>query len=190
MTTEFDIRRLRLDAAQRGKWNVGFFIAGFIFWGSATYAGVSFELHTARIYWLVGSFLIFPLAIASSYLIRADPFTRGNTLGELVGYTHMSAITMTFPLILWAFFFKPELILLMMAIIYCVDFYVMTWAFGTPLFGVHAAARTVAVSGIWFAMPDWRFSVLPATVAAFYLVTIVLSFILRPRWLAAHRTTA
>lgn len=187
MIDEFDLRHLRRDAAQRGKWNLGFFIAGLIFWSFATYAGTKFELDIARIYWLVGSFLIFPLAVVSSYLVRADPFTRGNPLGELVGYTHMSVITMTFPLILWAFFFKPELMLLMMAIVYCVDFYVMTWAFDTPLFGVHAAIRTVAVSTIWFAMPDWRFSVLPATVAAFYLATILLNLILRARWLAVHR---
>ena len=101
----------------------------------------------------------------------------------------MSVITLTFPLVLWAFLFKPELMLLIMAIVYCVDFYVMTWAFDTPLFGVHAAVRTIAVSVIWFAMPDWRFSILPATVAAFYLATIVLSLILRARWLAAHRAS-
>lgn len=189
MKNDFDLRHLRLDATQRGKWNIGFFIAGLIFWAFATYVGTHFELDVARVYWLVGSFLIFPLAVSASHLVRADPFTKGNSLGELVGYTHMSVITLTFPLVLWAFLFKPELMLLIMAIVYCVDFYVMTWAFDTPLFGVHAAVRTIAVSVIWFAMPDWRFSILPATVAAFYLATIVLSLILRARWLAAHRAS-
>lgn len=188
MIAEFDLRLLRLDAARRGKWNIGFFFAGLMFWISAAYAGINFDLNVARTFWLVGSFLIFPLAVASSYLVRAEPFTRGNVLGELVGYTHMSVITLTFPLIIWAYLYKPELMLLMMAILYCVDFYVMTWAFNTPLFGIHAAARTIAASVIWFAMPDWRFSVLPATIAAFYLATIVLSFILRAQWLTVHRS--
>jgi len=97
---------------------------------------------------------------------------------------------MTFPLVLWSYLFKPELMLLVMAIVYCLDFYVMTWAFDTPLFGAHAAARTVAASLIWFAIPDWRFSVLPAMIAGFYLATIVLNYGLRARWLARQRARA
>ena len=113
-----------------------------------------------------------------------------NSPGELVGYTHMSVITMTFPLIVWPYFFKPEFILHVIAVVYCVDFYVMTWAFDTPLFGVHAAARTVAASLIWFSIPDRRFSVLPAMIAVFYLATILLNHGLRERWLARQRARA
>jgi hypothetical protein len=55
---------------------------------------------------------------------------------------------------------------LVMAIAYCVDFYVMTWAFGTPLFGVHAAVRTLVVTLIWFAWPQWRMVAMPGREAA------------------------
>jgi len=61
-----------------------------------------------------------------------------------------------------------------MAIANCLDFYVMTWAFGSPLFGIHAALWVVVVSIIWFAIPDWREIVIPAAVALAYLTTIVL----------------
>jgi hypothetical protein len=62
----------------------------------------------------------------------------------------------------------------------------MTWAFGSPLFGIHAAARVVSVTVIWFALPDWREIVLPAAVAFAYLATVILIPILRRKWLAKH----
>jgi membrane protein YdbS with pleckstrin-like domain len=62
----------------------------------------------------------------------------------------------------------------------------MTWAFGSPLFGIHAAVRVVIVTVIWFARPDWRVIVLPATVAFAYLITVILIPRLRRKWLAKH----
>src|SRR4051794_12027940 len=73
-----DLERLRIDAAKVGKWNIGFFAAGAVFWIFASIVGSAVDLHTARIYWLVGSFFIFPIAILASRLFGADPFTKGN----------------------------------------------------------------------------------------------------------------
>ena len=72
---------------------------------------------------------------------------------------------------------------LAMAIAYCLDFYLMTWAFGSRLFGVHAALRTVVVTVIWFALPQWRASVIPVAVALAYFVTVILIPPLRRQWL-------
>ncbi len=130
--------------------------------------------------------MILPMAVVFSRVFGADPFTKGNTLGELVGYTHMSVIFMTFPIILATAIFLPEALLLVMAIAYCLDFYVMSWAFGTRLFGVHAAVRVVTVSVVWFAVPQWRMSVLPAVVAAMYLATVVMIPPFRRRWLSLN----
>jgi hypothetical protein len=185
---EQNLDALRLDAAKRGKWNIGFFAAGLTFWLYATVVGLTLDLETARVYWLVGTFFIFPAAVLFSWLFGADPFTKGNILGALVGYTHMSVIALTLPLVVAAFVYFPQIMLLTMAIAYCVDFYVMTWAFGTRLFGIHAALRTLVVSIIWFALPDLRASALPASVAVFYLATLIISPILRHRWLAERQT--
>jgi len=184
VSTELDLRALRLDLAQRSRWNIGYFCSGFIFWVYATAVGLIYPLSSARFFWLVGTFCIFPVAIAASRLLRADPFSKGNALGELVGYSHMSAISLTLPLVLLACFYMPEAMLLVMAICYCVDFYVMTWAFGSPLFGLHAVTRTVLVSLVWFAFPAWRLPLIPLIVAAAYLVTVVLIPILNKRFLA------
>ena len=181
-----DLETLRIDAAKRGKWNIGFFAAGAAFWIAATVIGATIELSQARIFWIVGTFLILPLAVIFSRLFSADPFTKGNTLGELVGYTHMSVIAMMLPIVIGCAIVHPEALLLVMAIAYCLDFYVMSWAFGSPIFGVHAAVRVASVSLIWFSMPDWRQSVLPAWVAALYIGTVLALPTLRRRWLMRH----
>lgn len=180
------LEELRIDAAKRGQWNIGFFAAGAIFWTAATVIGVTVELSQARIFWIVATFLILPVAVVFSRLLGADPFTKGNALGELVGYTHMSVIAMMLPIVIGCAIAFPEALLLVMAIAYCLDFYVMSWAFGSPLFGIHAVLRVSSVSMIWFIVPEWRMTVLPAWVAALYIGTVVAIPILRRRWLLRH----
>ena len=90
---------------------------------------------------------------------------------------------MTFPIIIACAIFRPGALLLVMAIVYCLDFYVLSWAFGSPLFGIHAAVRVSTVSLIWFTMPGWRMSVLPAWVAALYVGTVLAIPVVRRRWL-------
>lgn len=181
-----NLNELRIDAAKRGQWNIGFFAAGSVFWIAATVIGATFDLNQARIFWIVGTFFILPIAVGFSRLLGADPFTKGNVLGELVGYTHMSVIAMMLPIVIGCAIIYPQALLLIMAIAYCLDFYVMSWAFGSPLFGIHAAIRVSSVTLIWLLMPGWRMLVLPAWVAALYVGTVVAIPILRRRWLMHH----
>ena len=183
MNTNIDLHSIRVDLAKRSFWNIGYFAAGLTFWIYVIVIAIFFPLEVAKIYWLVGTFFIFPISVLISRLMGADPFTKGNILGELVGYTHMSVITLTFPIVILAMIHFPEAMILIMAITYCLDFYVMTWAFGCPLFGVHAAVRVVVVSIIWFVLPGWREIVIPAVVALAYLITFFLIPVLRGRWL-------
>lgn len=178
-----DLRQLRIKLAQASQWNIGYFCSGFVFWLYVSVTGFLLPLVTARFYWLAGTFLIFPLAVGFSYLLRADPFSKGNPLGELVGYTHMNVITLTFPVVLVTCVFFPEALLLVMAIAYCVDFYVMSWAFGTRIFAIHAAIRTMAVTVVWLVLPDQRTILIPIIVALAYLITFLLIPVLRHRWL-------
>jgi len=180
---ENDLTKLRIDAAIRGKWNIGFFASGFTFWIFIGIISNSLPLETARIYMVVGTFFIFPLAVVFSKIFKADPFTKGNSIGELVGYTHMSVITMSFPIIILTAIYLPHALIFVMAILYCLDFFVMTWAFGSLLFGIHAAFRTVIVTLIYFAIPAYRFTILPFVIALLYLTTVLLIPILRTKWL-------
>ena len=182
--TDTTVHALRVDLAQRSFWNVGYFVAGLCFWLYVVALDIYFSLDVANIYRLVGTFFILPVAVLVSRLLHADPFSKGNALGELVGYTHMSVITLTYPIVIFCMLYVPEAMILVLAIAYCLDFYVMTWAFGSPLFSMHAAVRVVIVTIIWFARPAWREIVLPATVAVAYLATVILIPILRRQWLA------
>jgi hypothetical protein len=181
-----DLRELRIDLAVRSKWNLGFFWAGLIFWTYAAVIGWLFPLQAARLYWLLGTSLIFPVAILVSKLIGVDPFSKENPLGQAVGYTHMSVILMTLPLVVIAYVHYPQFMILILAISTSLSYYVMTWAFGSPLFVLHAALRTAAVVAIWFALPAQQSWLIPMVVACAYGITVLLSSRLRIRWLSAH----
>jgi hypothetical protein len=181
--TGTDLRLLRIDLARRSSWNIGYFYSGLVFWLYVAVIGSVLPPDVAKVYWLVGTFAIFPFAVTISRVCRVDPFCKGNDLGELVGYTHMSVVAMTFPIIIAVFIYLPQALLLVIAISYCLDFYVLTWAFGSRLFGLHAALRTLVVTVIWFALPQWRASVLPLVVAMAYFVTVILIPPLRRQWL-------
>lgn len=178
-----DIKRTRIDLAVTSKWNIGYFIAGFIFWFYVSVVSLLVPLAEARIYWLVGTFFIFPVSVLASRLCSADPFSKQNTLGNLVGYTHMSVIAISFPLILIVFFNYPQLLLLSMAILYCLDFYVMTWVFDTPIFGINAAVRVIGATIIWLAFPAHGALVMAVFVSLCYLALILLIPVQRPAWL-------
>ncbi|TVP57160.1 MAG: hypothetical protein EA351_06390 [Gemmatimonadales bacterium] len=84
-----DLRNVRVDLAVRSSWNIGFFAAGLTFCSFATVVAVYVPLDVAKIYWLVGTFFIFPVAVLASRILGVDPFSRGNQLGEFVGHTHL-----------------------------------------------------------------------------------------------------
>ncbi|MDO8289175.1 MAG: hypothetical protein Q7T44_08155 [Parvibaculum sp.] len=182
-----DLREVRKDLAIRSFWNIGFFIAGFIFWTFVLVTGQMYPLEQSKAFWLAGTFLIFPTAVLASKLVGADPFTKGNRLADLVGYTHMSAIALSFPLVIASFIYFPEAMLLVMAIAYCIDFYVMSWAFGTRIFGIHAAVRVLLASFFWFMFPATREIVIPVIVASCYMATVLLIPPVRRNWLHESR---
>ncbi|MEE4207770.1 MAG: hypothetical protein V2I43_00705 [Parvularcula sp.] len=181
-----DLDALRVRAARTSQWNIGYFVAGFLFWLYAAGAGHLLEIDDRRFALVAGTFFIFPVAVGASRLLGADPFGKGNPLTELVGYTHMSVIALSFPLIVAIAIHEPDALILVMAVLYCIDFFVMTWAFGTRLFALHAAGRVVLASSAWFIFPDSRAVVLPLMVAGFYLVTVVTVPLLRRSWMRRH----
>ena len=181
-----DLPDLRVDLALRSKWNAGFFVAGLLLWIAILITNLTVPIETARVIWIAMTFGVLPVAVLTSKLVRADPFCNDNPLGRLVGYTHMSVVSFSLPIVVIAAIYDPHIQLLAMAIIYSIDFYVMSWAFGSAIFGLHAAARTVAVTVIWVAFPASRLVLIPIVVAALYLGTVVLISILRRRWIKAN----
>ena len=185
MSTD-NLNELRIDLARRSKWNVGYFAAGFLYWSFAAAVGSLLPVPAAKLYWLIGTFFIFPLAVLLSRLLRADPFTSGNALGNLLGITHVGLIYLLFPLIIVFFLYLPEALPLALAICFGASFVVFFWVFGSALFLWHIIIRVVGATIIWFAMPEYRYSLLPAFVAALYLATALVIPAQRRAWLGSH----
>ena len=185
-----DLVNLQIDLAQRSKWNIGYFISGLVFWIYVLTTFLNVPIDEAPTYWLVGTFFIFPVAILFSKLCNADPFTKGNKLADLVGYTHMSVITMSMPIILVVYFKYPEALLLTMAIAYCIDFYVMSWAFGSRLFGLSAGIRVFLTSAAWLFLPAYRDFLIPVIVMASYSSLVILIPLKRSAWLKSAGVNA
>ena len=172
-----------MDLAIRSGWNIGFFVAGLLLWIAILITNLTAPIETGRIIWIALTFGVLPVAVLISKLVRVDPFCNDNPLGQLVGYTHMSVVTLSIPIFIITAIYDPHIQLLAMAILYSVDFYVMSWAFGSAVFGLHAAARTVLVTVIWVSLPASRLVLIPIVVAAFYLGTVFLLPVARRRWI-------
>ena len=185
-STDERLSDLRIDLAARSQWNLGYFYAGLMFWLYAAVAGWLFPVQIAKFYWLVGTCFIFPMAVLASRILGADPFSKGNPLGQIVGFTHMSVLGMMLPVILVAAVRYPDLMILVMAIAFSLDFFLMSWAFGSRLFAIHAAVRTAAVTAIWLFWPVERTWLIPIAVALAYGTTVILIPRQRRQWQATH----
>ncbi len=181
--TTLNLSDLRMDLATRSAWNIGFFVAGLLLWIAILITNLTVPIETGRIIWIALTFGVLPVAVLISKLIQADPFCNDNPLGQLVGYTHMSVVSLSLPILIIAAIYNPHIQLLAMAILYSIDFYVMSWAFGSAVFGLHAAARTVLVTVIWVAFPESRLTLIPIVVATFYLGTTFLLPVARRAWI-------
>lgn len=182
MTNYDSLQALRIDLAQKSKWNIGFYWSGFFYWIFVLTVGVAVPLDTAKYVWLIGGFFIVPVAILLSRFLGTEAFPKANTLADLAGQTHATVNVLGFPVILVPLIFYPEAQILMMAIMYCIDFYVFTWVFGSRLFLVAASIRVVGASAIWFFLPEVRLTLLPAFVALTYLGLMVAIPHQRKKW--------
>ncbi len=181
--TALNLSDLRMDLAIRSGWNIGFFVAGLLLWIAILITNLTVPVETGRILWIVLTFGVLPVAVLISKLVQVDPFCNDNPLGQLVGYTHMSVVSLALPILIITAIYNPHIQLLAMAILYSIDFYVISWAFGSAIFGLHAAARTVLVTVIWVAFPESRLTLIPISVAGFYLGTVILLPIARRKWI-------
>jgi uncharacterized protein DUF7010 len=66
---------LRVDLARRSKWNIGYLVAGLVYWSFAAVVGTILPMESAKVLWMIGGFTVFPMAIGFSYVLRSDPFS-------------------------------------------------------------------------------------------------------------------
>ena len=125
---------LRVDLARRSKWNVGYLVAGLVYWSFAAVVGTILPMESAKVLWMIGGFAVFPMAIGFSYALRSDPFCKGNPLGSVMGLAHGGMIGLSTPLLIALFRDHPMALPLCAAIVFGASFTVFFWAFGDPIF--------------------------------------------------------
>jgi hypothetical protein len=180
------LQGLRIDLAARSQWNIGYVWAGFAYWSFAAVIGVALPIESAKVGWMIGGCAIFPAALLASWLLGADPFSRGNTLGSLIAFAHVSLIGISIPVLIAMFRDYPAGLLLAAGLFFGASFPVFFWAFGDAIFLYHFVVRVVGVIAIWFGTPNYRYSVLPAFVAIVYLGTALALRRRRAAWLRAQ----
>lgn len=148
-------------------------IAGAIYWLVLAGAGLVLDLRGWMTIAMWGSGLIFPLALALAALFRCD-FMRDRTAVSDLLFPTFASMFLFWPMLIAALETAPELGVLVLAIGMSIHWPVIGWSYGrTALFTAHAIMRAVLVFAVWTYLPDARLTVLPATVAGVYLVTVV-----------------
>lgn len=152
-------------------------LAGAVYWAAIGCAGYVLPLADWVRLTLWCSGLIFPLAVLLGKLLRLD-FMKDRTAVSDVVLPALISMLLIFPMLTAAIWTEPQLMPLIFAIGTAIMWPVTGWAYGrTGLYTAHAIVRTVVVFGIWNWFPEGRFTVLPLSVSAIYLLTIAVILI-------------
>jgi hypothetical protein len=148
-------------------------LAGAVYWGVLGTLGYSMELPAWSMTAFVGSGAIFPMAILFARLFRNDFMRDRTATGDVLIPTFIGML-LFWPMIVAAVREGPQLIPLILAIGLSLHWPVIGWSYGrTALYATHAVVRAALALAIWLALPDARLTLLPLSVAAVYLATVV-----------------
>lgn len=167
-----DLDRERRHFIAEANAGVSLPIAGAVYWLALCVFGLF--LNDKYIWSLIAIFasgLIFPLGIALQKPLGANLTSVSSVLGGLM-LRAVIGINLLIPLYVALIMMRAvEFVPLALALGMTAHWPVASWAYGSRAAMAHAILRAGAVTGIWFLVPDWRFTILPGTVAVLYLVT-------------------
>lgn len=176
MTTNLKDERLASYHRVRGGFPVP--LAGAVWWAALAYAGYAgLNLQSWIFAAAIGSGLIFPLALLFAKLFRCDFMKDRTAVTSVLAPTFISML-LFWPIAISAWWSFPPLFPLVLAIGMSLHWPVIGWTYGrAALFSGHAIVRAVVCFYIWNWMPEARMTLLPASVAAIYLVTVLVIWI-------------
>jgi hypothetical protein len=152
-------------------------LAGTIYWGVLGILGYSLDLFTWSMIAFIGTGAIFPLAILLARLFKND-FMKDKTAVTGVLIPAFISMLLFWPMLIGARLEAPELMVLILAIGLSLHWPVIGWSYGkTGLYSAHSIIRAVVVLLIWYLLPEARLTLLPLSVAAIYLVTVVAIYV-------------
>ena len=164
--------RLRSYTRLRGGYPIA--LAGALWWlalAAAGYAGVPQGV------WIFGaavaSGLLFPLALGLSKLLGCD-FMNERTAVTDVLFPAFTSMLLFWPMAISAWWSYPPLFPLILGIGMSLHWPVIGWGYGkTVIYSAHAVSRAVICFVIWNWLPWGRFTLLPLSVAAVYMATVL-----------------
>lgn len=144
--------------------------AGVIYWLVIGIAGYFLPKETWTYVAFFASGTIFPLGMLLSKPLKANLMADSPLSG--VAMPAMLAMFMSWPITIAVVYIDFELVPLTLAIGMALHWPVIGWMYNSKSCFMHAFARVVLVSAVWFVFPDVRFTLLPILVSVIYLVTI------------------
>lgn len=180
MSFAADLNAVRRDLYARAGGGAALPLAGMIYWGAlALLAGrVPTETWVMAAYF--GSGAIFPLGIALQKPTGSDVLAKSELSGAT--FAGLIAMMLVWPITIAGSQGDPSFVPLSLAIGMSLHWPIVGWMYGrTVLYTSHALIRAAAVTGIWFALPDHRFDLIPAAVVGAYAISFLWILIDRPR---------
>ncbi len=146
-------------------------VAGSLYWFGLAAAGLYLSVKGWALLAFYTSGLIFPLGLLLAKFIKSNLLLRTSLTSVLL--PAFISMFLFFPSAIAAFIIAPELVPLILAIGMSVHWPVLGWAYGiTRIFAGHAIVRAIAVTAIWFLLPEYRLTLLPLSVSFIYLGTV------------------
>lgn len=148
-------------------------LAGATWWAFLGTAGYFLPYRHQWIFLaFVTSGAIFPLALLFARLFKND-FMRDKTAVADVLFPAFASMLLFWPIAISAWWTSPQLVPLVLGIGMSIHWPVIGWMYGrTAIYTTHAVARAIACFVLWNWWPSSRFTVLPYTVSAIYLITV------------------
>lgn len=167
--------RLNAYAEARGGWPVP--LAGTVYWAFLTWLGFTVSEASWSLIAAIFSGAIFPIAVGLAALMR-NPFMKVKIPDQGVIFMAMGAMLLFWPMAIAAMWNFNALTPLILAIGMSGHWPVFGWSYGraVPFLG-HVIVRAAGAFTIWHFMPEDRFTLLPAAIAAIYLATVLVLYL-------------
>ncbi len=171
------LKRERLASYVRLRGGFPIPMAGAVYWGALAALGYLMPGDIWFYAALFGSGAIFPLALFFAAIFK-NPFMKDRTAVTGVLAPAFIGMLLFWPMAIAALWQAPDLFSLILAIGMSIHWPVVGWSYGrTSIYAAHAVIRAVVVFFIWWKLPEARLTLLPASVAIIYLVTVLAIFI-------------
>ena len=151
-------------------------LAGAIYWAVLSYLGYTASI---RAWCIVAFFLsgfIFPLALFLQKPTKSNLMVKDSSLSK-PGFYAFANLGFAWPIIIASFQTDSQLVPLALGIAMSLHLTGAAWAMNIKSYLYHPIIRAVLITVLWYALPEFRFTLIPLAISLIYLATI--PFVLR-----------